>query len=58
MLSDLKELPCVEIGKFLLRLEVDTPSSELLEIARKELRETPETQRDAIKELRSLLKGI
>ncbi|XP_075214509.1 alpha-tocopherol transfer protein-like isoform X2 [Lycorma delicatula] len=56
LLSDIKELPCIEIGKFILRLDVEQPSSEVMEIARKELRETPELVKDSIEALRDLLK--
>lgn len=56
LLSDLDELPCLNVGKFVVRLEVDPPSSELSEKARKELRETPDIVRESIAALRDLLK--
>uniref|UniRef100_A0A182LWG3 CRAL-TRIO domain-containing protein n=1 Tax=Anopheles culicifacies TaxID=139723 RepID=A0A182LWG3_9DIPT len=37
-------------------IEVDPPSEELMEIARRELRETPEIRTSAVEELRALLK--
>lgn len=57
MLSDMKQLPTVQLGSFTLQLELETPSPEVCEIARKELRETPEIRKDAIEKLRELLKG-
>lgn len=37
-------------------IEVDAPGDELMEIARRELRETPETRAQAVEELRALLR--
>ncbi|KFB38982.1 AGAP009385-PA-like protein [Anopheles sinensis] len=37
-------------------IEVDPPNEELMEIARRELRETPEIREAALEELRALLK--
>ncbi len=45
------------VGDLQIRLEIEEPSSELKEIARKELRETPEIVEAAKEELRDLLKG-
>jgi len=57
-LSDLDKLPCIQIGDFKLRLELDDDlSPELLEVAVKELRETPEQQEKSIAELKELLKS-
>lgn len=56
-LSDLKELPTLTIGDLTIRLETEEPSTELKEIARKELRETSEVVESAKKELIELLKG-
>lgn len=58
LLSDLKELPTVQLGDFTLQLEVDDPTSEVLEIARKELRETPDLARESSDALKDLLKGM
>lgn len=57
MLSDLDELPTVKLGDFTLEIEMDDLSPEMQEVARKELRETPDVKRDAIVALRDLLKG-
>lgn len=57
MLSGLDELPCVQLGDFTLQFELEEPSSEMREIARKELRETPDVAKDAVVALRDLLKG-
>ncbi|XP_050438044.1 alpha-tocopherol transfer protein isoform X2 [Adelges cooleyi] len=55
-LSDLDKVPCIQIGSFTLRLELDDElSPELQEVALKELRETPERKEDAICELKKLL---
>ncbi|XP_063913796.1 alpha-tocopherol transfer protein-like isoform X1 [Zophobas morio] len=56
MLSEMKELPTVQIGDYNLHLELDELSPEVKEIARKELRETPDVSRDAVIALRDLLK--
>ncbi|XP_015376456.1 PREDICTED: alpha-tocopherol transfer protein-like [Diuraphis noxia] len=58
-LSDLDKLPCLQIGDFKLRLELDDDlSPELLEVAVKELRETPEQQEKSIAELKELLEKL
>lgn len=56
MLSDLQELPSLKFGDTHLRLELDDLSSEMQEVARKELRETPDRSKAAVDELRALLK--
>lgn len=56
MLSDMDEIPVIKCGETLLELELGELKPEVQEIARKELRETPDVARDAIKELRDLLK--
>ncbi|XP_011638066.1 alpha-tocopherol transfer protein-like isoform X2 [Pogonomyrmex barbatus] len=56
MLSDLTEVPFIQIGDFKLEFELGPPSAELQEVARKELRETPERQKEAMKQLQQLLK--
>lgn len=53
----MKELPTLTIGDLSIRLEIDEPSSEMKEIARRELREIPEIVEAAKQELRDLLKG-
>jgi hypothetical protein len=56
-LSDLEELPSLKIGDFILTIELGELTPEVKEIARKELRETPEVRKQAIVELRDLLRG-
>ncbi|XP_038222347.1 alpha-tocopherol transfer protein-like isoform X1 [Zerene cesonia] len=55
MLSDVSQLPGVQLGDFLLQFELDEPKESVREIARKELRETPEIVNPAVEELRRLL---
>ncbi|XP_012289204.1 alpha-tocopherol transfer protein-like isoform X2 [Orussus abietinus] len=57
MLTDLDELPSIKLGDFTLEFELGPPSAELQEVARKELRETPEVQKEAVDRFRELLKG-
>lgn len=57
-LSDLDKLPCIQIGEFKLRLELDDDlTPELLEVAARELRETPEQQEKSIAELKAILES-
>lgn len=56
MLSDIGELPALKFGDTHLKLELEELSPEMKEIARKELRETPDVAKEAIQELRALLK--
>uniref|UniRef100_A0A146LF31 Alpha-tocopherol transfer protein-like n=4 Tax=Lygus hesperus TaxID=30085 RepID=A0A146LF31_LYGHE len=56
MLCGCKDFPTCKVDGYTLRLETDDPPSEVKEIARKELRETPEVVEQAVKELRELLK--
>ncbi|CAG4943958.1 unnamed protein product [Colias eurytheme] len=55
MLSDVSQLPGVQLGDFLLQFELDEPKESVREIARNELRETPEIIKPAVEELRRLL---
>lgn len=57
MLSDVSKLPGVQLGDFLLQFELEEPSESVREIARRELRETPEVVKPAVEELRRLLEG-
>lgn len=58
-LSDLDKLPCLQIGEFKLRLELDDDlTPELQEVAIKELRETPEQKEKSLSELKALIEGI
>ncbi|XP_067007615.1 alpha-tocopherol transfer protein-like [Anabrus simplex] len=55
-LSGLKKIPSLDLGQVTIRLETDPPSSELRDIARQELRETPDLVRESMEALRDLLK--
>ncbi|KAI5634525.1 CRAL/TRIO domain-containing protein [Phthorimaea operculella] len=55
MLSDVDKLPMVQLGDFVLQFELDEPSESVKEIARRELRETPDVVQPAVQELRRLL---
>ncbi|XP_013133893.1 PREDICTED: alpha-tocopherol transfer protein isoform X1 [Papilio polytes] len=55
MLSDVTTLPAVQLGDFLLQIELDDPSESVREIARRELRETPDVVIPAIEDLKKLL---
>lgn len=57
MLSDLTEVPFIKIDDFTLEFELGPPTPELQEIAKKELRETPELQKQSLVRLQELLKG-
>lgn len=56
LLSDLEELPNLKIGDYVLQLETNDLTPEVKEIARKELRETPEVCKEAVIALRDLLR--
>ncbi|KAF5300286.1 hypothetical protein FQA39_LY11143 [Lamprigera yunnana] len=56
MLSDLDTFPSVQLGDFTLKFDFDDLTPELKEVAKKELRETPERRKQAIAELQDLLK--
>jgi hypothetical protein len=57
-LSDLDRLPCIQIGDFKLRLELDDDlTPELQSIATKELRESPEQQSKSLVELKALIEN-
>lgn len=58
MLSDMDYMPTVELGNYTLTIELDELKPEVKEIARKELRETPEVAQSAVQELKELLKGM
>lgn len=57
MLSDIDELPKLQLGDFTLQFEMDELSPEMQEVARKELRETPDIKQHAVEALRDMLKG-
>lgn len=56
MMSNMTELPKIKLGDFVLQFELDEPNEKVAEIARKELRENPDRKREAIEELKALLK--
>lgn len=55
MLSELDDLPSIQLGDFTLRFELDELTENGQEIAARELRESPENKENAVKELRKLL---
>lgn len=57
MLTEMEELPVIKLGDYTLQLELGALSEFGKEVAERELRETPERQQEAVKELRELLKG-
>lgn len=57
MLSDLTEVPSIKIGDYTLQFELGPANPELQEVAKKELRESPEIQKQSIARLQELLKG-
>ncbi|XP_017773256.1 PREDICTED: alpha-tocopherol transfer protein-like isoform X1 [Nicrophorus vespilloides] len=57
MLSDLDELPSIKLGDFTLELEMGDLSPEMEEVAKNELRETPENVKPAMDKLREMLKA-
>lgn len=57
LLSDLEEIPSLQIGEYVFNLEVNDMTPEVKELAKKELRETPEVRKEAVITLRDLLRG-
>lgn len=57
MLSDMEELPSVQLGDYCLRFELEDLSPTGKETAQRELREDPDLKLQACKELRELLKS-
>ncbi|XP_058824634.1 retinaldehyde-binding protein 1 isoform X1 [Topomyia yanbarensis] len=57
MLSEVDELPSVQLGDYTLRFELEDLTPFGKEVAKNELRETPEIKAKAVEELRELLKG-
>ncbi|XP_066589164.1 alpha-tocopherol transfer protein-like isoform X2 [Prorops nasuta] len=57
MLTDIEPLPYIKLGDYTLQFEMGTPSAELQEVAKRELRESPENQQEGIRRLKELLKG-
>jgi hypothetical protein len=57
LLSDLEEIPTLKVGEYVFHLEVNDMTPEVKEIAKNELRETPEVSKEAVITLRDLLRG-
>ncbi|SPP85483.1 alpha-tocopherol transfer protein-like isoform X2 [Drosophila guanche] len=57
MLSDLDQMPSIQLGDFTLQFELGEPTAMGKEVAIKELRETPERQKEAAKDLARLLEA-
>ncbi|XP_015509817.1 alpha-tocopherol transfer protein-like isoform X1 [Neodiprion pinetum] len=57
MMTDMDVLPSLKLGDFTLEFELGPPSAELVEVAKNELRETPERTKEAVAQLRELLNG-
>ncbi|XP_020706761.2 alpha-tocopherol transfer protein-like isoform X2 [Athalia rosae] len=57
MMTDMEVLPSLKLGDFTLELELTPPSAQISEIAKNELRETPERQKEAVARLRELLEA-
>lgn len=57
MLTNWDNIPSLKLGDFTLEFEISPPGPELQEVAKKELRETPEIQNESIAQLKELLKG-
>lgn len=55
MLSDMDEIPVMKFGDITLEIELQDLSPEFQEIAKKELRETPEVVKESVTKLRELL---
>lgn len=51
------QLPSIKLGDFTLEFELGNPSVEIQEVAKKELRESPDIVKQGVTELRELLKG-
>ncbi|KAJ8911527.1 hypothetical protein NQ315_005897, partial [Exocentrus adspersus] len=56
MLSEMDEMPTIKLGDYTLQMELEDLKPHVAEIARKELRETPDVKKQAVVELRDLLK--
>ncbi|XP_058795623.1 alpha-tocopherol transfer protein-like isoform X1 [Phymastichus coffea] len=57
MLTEMDQLPSLKLGDLTLEFELWEPNAEIQEVARKELRETPEVQKQAVQDLKNLLKA-
>lgn len=50
-------MPSIKLGDFVLEFELGPPSAEIQEVANRELRESPELQKEAMSRLQELLRG-
>lgn len=57
MLSNLEDLPSIQIGDGILKFELSPVTEFGREVAQKELRETNEVKNKAIEDLKELLRG-
>lgn len=57
MLTVIEKLPSIDFNGFTLEVELGPPSPEIQEVAKRELRETPELQKESVERLRELLKA-
>ncbi|XP_043665590.1 alpha-tocopherol transfer protein-like isoform X1 [Vespula pensylvanica] len=57
MLTVMDKLPSIKLGEFTLEFELGPLSPELQEVARKELRETPELQKESMERFKELLRA-
>ncbi|XP_055594964.1 alpha-tocopherol transfer protein-like isoform X2 [Uranotaenia lowii] len=57
MLSEVDELPSVQLGDYVLRFELEDLTPFGRKVAQEELRETPEIKAQAVEELREMLKA-
>ncbi|XP_011505207.1 PREDICTED: alpha-tocopherol transfer protein-like [Ceratosolen solmsi marchali] len=57
MLSVMNQLPSIKLGDLTLEIELGAPSTEIQEVAIKELRESSELQKQAVEHLKELLKN-
>ncbi|XP_062120860.1 alpha-tocopherol transfer protein isoform X1 [Drosophila sulfurigaster albostrigata] len=57
MLSDIESLPSIQLGDFTLQFELGEATAPTKEVAVRELRESPERQKEATKELKRLLEA-
>lgn len=58
MLSEVDELPSIQLGDYVLRFELEDLTPFGKEVALNELRETPEIKEQAIAELKAMFEGV
>lgn len=54
---DANNMAYIDLGSAIIRMEQEEPPQWALEIAQKELRETPEIVKESIKKLKELIQG-